>query len=73
MNSIYRSCVKHIRSIQHIHSLITIFALNTYIKALFELQTCLFVLWFYDPVNPYGLSRARSVYQTALFPWPVNG
>ena len=25
---------------------------------------CLFVLWFYGPVNPMGSCRARSVYLT---------
>ena len=25
---------------------------------------CLFVLWFYGPVNPLGSCRARSVYLT---------
>ena len=31
---------------------------------LFPLQGCLFVLRFYDPVNPMGSCRARSVYLT---------
>ena len=27
---------------------------------------CLFVLMFYDPVNPMGSCQGRSVYQTTL-------